>query len=839
MRLLIFILLALSATLYGQIPPGGTVLNATSGTTFQRIGKGTLTQVDISGQSFSTALRYTTGNDIANAWDAQIRFPAAAGIAVNDVILVSFWARTISSIDETGQGALMVCIEQNTSPHTKQLYYRINLGSEWRQYFASAKSTAALSSSAVSYSFHTGYISQTIEVADVRFINYKNTLGLNDLPVTAITYGGSDSDAPWRAAAAARIEKYRKGTADIMVYDEEGNLLKDALITIEMTRHEFGFGTAVDANVFLNNATYRNKVYELFNEAVFENDLKWSSFNPSAANAHIRRVLDSLDNRKIAVRGHTVVWPSFRYNPSSVKNLENDPVALRNAIDQRIDQVTQFTKGRLIDWDVLNEPYTERDFQNILGDEVMADWFKRVRNNDRTVKMYINDFGILSGGGSNTAKQNGYAGIIRFIEEKGGKIDGIGLQGHFASDLTSIPKIYSILDMYAAMGKEIKITEHDISITQRDVQADYTRDLLTIVFSHPSVRSFLVWGFWAGRHWRPDAAFYATNWSIHPHGEVWKDLIYNQWWTPKATMTTDASGKVGLEGFLGTYRYTIEANGKKRSGTMRLVHPNASGIKGKVVLSLDTSIPDVVEISSSQPASLCEGESITLRVPEGEGLSYSWYRNSEPVGNQSSTLTATEAGVYVAKIKKGNIEVQSPDFKLYVHPVPESVIDVTGALSFCQGAAVTLSTVTSPENTYSWLRGNTKIHGSVPSLSVKESGTYRLITQSNGCSAVSEPVTVEVWPTGDSRCTTGIDDVRAGVRVYPNPFRDKFIVEVPGKSGSKISLELYNAAGILVHKTVPGGATERTEISSVSPGIYTLKVMNVNEIKSFKLVSLQ
>jgi hypothetical protein len=81
-----------------QIPAGGTILNATSGTTYQKIGKGTLTQVGVEGQSFTKAIRYTTGTDILDFWDAQIQFPSVAGIAANDVILVAFYARTISSV---------------------------------------------------------------------------------------------------------------------------------------------------------------------------------------------------------------------------------------------------------------------------------------------------------------------------------------------------------------------------------------------------------------------------------------------------------------------------------------------------------------------------------------------------------------------------------------------------------------------------------------------------------------------------------------------------------------------------------------------------------------------
>ena len=529
---------------HAQIPTGGTILNATSGTTYQKIGKGTLTQVSAEGQSFTKALRQTTGTDIVNFWDAQIQFPSVAGIAANDVILVAFYARTISSVQESGEGSVAVIIEHKTT-YAKEISTKLMIGREWKQYYASVKSKVTWSAADTRYALFTGFPSQTIEIADVQFINYKNSLALADLPVTEITYFGQAPDAEWRAPAQERINQIRKGNIDITVYNEQGNVAPNAEVTIEMTRHQFGFGTAIPASVFIGNATFRNKVYELFNEVVFENDLKWPQFNPNST-LNIRRALDSLDRRKIAVRGHNVIWPSWKFLPSTLKTLESNPVALRLAIEKHIDEVTQFTKGRLNDWDVINEPYSEKDIMAILGDEVMADWFKRVRNNDRTVKLYLNDYAILSGGGQNTVKQDYYYNLVKYIDEKGGKVDGIGFQGHFGSDLTSPTKVYSIIERFAALGKEIKITEHDINVTQRQVQADYTRDFLTICFSHASVKSFLFWGFWANSHWLPDGALFNSDWSIRPHGEAYKDLVFNQWWTKKTESITNTTGRTKI-----------------------------------------------------------------------------------------------------------------------------------------------------------------------------------------------------------------------------------------------------------------------------------------------------
>lgn len=825
-------LLVISLLSSAQIPEGGISLIKETGINYQKTGaKGTLTAITITGQPFTTGFKYTTGADISNTWDGQVKFIGVAGIAANDVVLVAFYARTTASIQESGDGALMVCIENNKT-YSKEIYQKVSISREWKQYFVPVKCASTLALSEVSYSFHTGFVSQTIEVADVKYINYKNTLTINELPVTEITYYGREANAAWRVEADERINNIRKGIAAITVYDEQGNLLKDAEVTTEMIRHQFGFGSAVAASAFMSNPVYRNKVYELFNEVVLENDFKWPSFSPTSP--ILKRTLDSLSRHGIPVRGHNVIWPSFKYNTTALKNISSDPVAFRNEIDRHIDQVTQYAKGKVIDWDVLNEPYSEKEFQAILGNEVMADWFKRVRQNDRQVKLYINDYSILSAGGMDINHQNGYFDIIQYIDSKGGKIEGIGMQGHFGSDLTPITKVYSILERFAALGKEIKITEHDININQRAVQADYTRDFMTICFSHPSVKSFLSWGFWAGQHWLPEGAYYDAEWNIRPHGEAWKDLVFNQWWTRKMDQTTNSEGKIQVDGFLGTYRYTIVSGDKVRTGTFRISNSKQSGLDNPIILSLDTTIPDNFSITSITPSCLCEGETLTLTAPAIEGAAYQWYRGTTLLSEQTPSLTAGEPGFYTVKVTKGPVEITSAPFQVEVNAIPEAVITTTGDLDFCPGGKVKLSANISDTLTYTWMKGTTKIQGSVTSVDVSESGSYSLVTNAYGCSAKSEPVTVKVFTATDPVCTTGTGDTDLLLRVYPNPFKGQFTLETTTANTDYLA-EVYDATGNRIYKQLLGKHFTKVVIPVNSSGFYTLKVSNKNMVRNYKL----
>ena len=438
----LFCFLGASLNISSQVPEGGTDIIRDALNYKTKTGKGTLTTVDISDQSFTKAFQFITPSDVVNAWDAQIIFQPITGIQENDVILVALYARTIASSEETGEGFFNIVME-NKSSYEKVLYQNITVGSEWKQYFARVQSDVALAASGLTCALFFGFPSQTVEVADIRFINYTNTLALEDLPETEITYIGREPDAEWRTGAQERIEQYRKGDILITVVDTMANPVPNAEVSIEMTRHKFSFGSAIVASEYLANPTYKAKIHELFNEVVFENDLKWPSFNSKTpvAKDQILQVISDLEAQNITTRGHNVIWPSWRFTPGYLVNISDDPERLRLEIDKHIDEICTFTRGRLVDWDVINEPYSEHDIMDILGREVMADWFKRVRNNDPYVKLYLNDYAILSSNGINYPKQDDYIATTRFIDGLGGGVQGIGLQGHFGSNLTPISRL--------------------------------------------------------------------------------------------------------------------------------------------------------------------------------------------------------------------------------------------------------------------------------------------------------------------------------------------------------------------------------------------------------------
>jgi GH35 family endo-1,4-beta-xylanase len=238
-------------------------------------------------------------------------------------------------------------------------------------------------------------------------------------------------------------------------------------------------------------------------------------------------------------------------------------------VQHHLRELTAAMEESLVHWDVVNEPVDNHDILDILGSEVMVDWFKEVRATEPSSKLFINDYGILSGGGGTTPHRDQYEKTIKMLVDKGAPLDGIGMQSHFDSLLTSPDDMLAILDRYAKYKMPIWATEYDVEIDDEEVSGKFTRDFYTTLFSHPSVEGIVMWGFWDGLHWKHNAPMYRQDWSLKPSGEAIRELLLKTWCTD-ARGTANAQGAFTTSGFLGEYVIQVSAAGKTKSVNARL-----------------------------------------------------------------------------------------------------------------------------------------------------------------------------------------------------------------------------------------------------------------------------
>lgn len=525
---------------------------------------GRLEHVSVKGQSFDRAIRLITTNDPGMEWGIQATLQTDFPVKRGDVLLARFWMRCVDSM--TGEGFTGFVFEQNQPPHDKAAELRVGAGREWLQCFVPFKADRDFKAGEAQICFRGGFDRQTIEIGGFELIDYGPDGDLDALPRTHVTYAGRAADAPWRKAALDRIEKIRKAPLTVRVIDASGKPVPSASVQVEMKRHAFGFGSCVTVDQITgtsaDDAKAREIIEKYFNRVVFENDMKWPAMWDGVP-AKLDKSVEWLAARNIQVRGHNLLWPSWQWSPRQLKAFENDPAELGRRCEARVTSAVSHFRGKLVDWDVVNEPYNNVDLLKILGREVMIDWFKLAKAADPSCRMFINDFGIFDGGPASEHRKH-YYDTIWFLREAGAPLDGIGIQSHFGAVMPPPSQLISVLDQFAQFGLPIESTEVSINNEDRELQADYLRDYMIAVFSHPKVEGIMLWGFWEGRHWRPNAALWTRDWKARPHAKVWLDLVTKQWWTNQ-TIGADASGNATVRGFLGEYVIRVTAGGKTKS----------------------------------------------------------------------------------------------------------------------------------------------------------------------------------------------------------------------------------------------------------------------------------
>ncbi len=540
--------------------------------------------VSVTGQSFSSAWHVKVREKVGADYNLQLVCKPEAKLTVGDVILLSAYARMIETADESAEGRVSFVLEQAKDPFGKVFASSFGVARDWQRFDVPAVVDRDLSATGVQLAIRVGAYVQTLEIGGVEVRKFAPGTDVKSLPRTEVTYAGRTSDATWRAAAAERIETIRKAPLVISVVDRSGKPVAGATVHVRMTRHAFAFGSCYSPRRILDNASpdnekYRKTFLELFNTGVDEYAMKWPGWNEPATRQIALNALQWMQDHAIAARGHTMVWPGWKRMPDEVKASSGDPDALRRIIREHIKSVGTALRGKVIDWDVVNEPFVNNDLMKILGEDALADWFKIAREADPLAKLYLNETSVPTSPPSDERYTALYERVRR-IKELGGPLDGVGMQAHFGQNVQPPAQLLSIYDRFASLGLPVRITELDIDSNDEKLQADYLRDFLTASFSHPNINGILVWGFWEGSHWRPNAAMYRKDWSERPIAGVWKDLILKQWWTEQKA-ETNAAGSAEVRGFLGDYEITASA--ATRTGTAKAVL-SADGARVQITL---------------------------------------------------------------------------------------------------------------------------------------------------------------------------------------------------------------------------------------------------------------
>ncbi|WP_354699277.1 Endo-1,4-beta-xylanase Z [Paraconexibacter sp. AEG42_29] len=276
-------------------------------------------------------------------------------------------------------------------------------------------------------------------------------------------------------------------------------------------------GTAVDDGALRNEPGYRTDLAAQFSVITPENAMKWDALEPERGKlqwAAADRAVDFASDRRIAVRGHTLVWHS--QVPAWIADGKLPAAELRQVMLDHISRTMRRYKGRVKTWDVVNEVIGDDGklrpsvWSDALGSTFIFDAFAAARKADPDARLAINEIG----GESIGPKSDTLLRVVKRLKARG-LVDEVGFQSHFNldGDPAGVPDTMKAnMERFAAAGVDVAITEFDVSLKepasddQLAQQAGVYAELATTCRAVPRCRSITVWGFTDRHSWIPESS---------------------------------------------------------------------------------------------------------------------------------------------------------------------------------------------------------------------------------------------------------------------------------------------------------------------------------------------
>lgn len=504
-------------------------------------------------------------------YSVAAQFPTTASVKKGDVCLAQITIRTLFAHQETAECAVYFMFQQSSSPWTKSINTQLCCGPEWTTYtlpFVSSIDYPAGDATVIELAL--GSLTQHIQVTGIKVLNFKDKIALNDLPQTRFTYFGREEGAQWRNDALARIEEIRTAPINITVKDSKGKPVRNAEVKVQMQKADFIWGTAVKESALASDDSlsliYKDVLKRYFNTAIIENGFKAGGwFWEDSRKCNTLVAFEWLKANGFRQRGHNLVWPGWKFNPRATRVIaqQGDKERFDRFIKAQFHERMAYTRGDLIAWDVVNEIMHEKDFFPYLPEGVVVDWFKLAKELDPTAQLFINDYAMLNGAQSPMNIRE-YIETIEDLRSKGAPIEAVGIQGHVGTQPRSPMQVISDLDLLIPLGLPVQITEFDINTTDEELQADYTRDFLIAVYSHPLITGVNLWGFHQKHHWKPNAAMFRADWTPKANAAVWEELVIGDWKTSYTDMT-DKKGQSTERGHFGDYEVVVTYKGQSKT----------------------------------------------------------------------------------------------------------------------------------------------------------------------------------------------------------------------------------------------------------------------------------
>ena len=234
---------------------------------------------------------------------------------------------------------------------------------------------------------------------------------------------------------------------------------------------DFLIGAALDDNVVSGADPQAASIVEKqFSSITPENVMKWQHIHPEPNKYNFEpadRFVAFGEKNKMFIIGHTLIWqnqiPAWAFRDDNDNLLGRDAMLAR--MKDHIFTVMGRYKGRVNGWDVVNEalsdagPVSKTKWVETIGPDFVAKAFEYAHEADPNAELYYNDFSLERRG-----KREACVRLVKDLKSKGLRIDGVGIQGHWAMDNPSREDLEQFINAFAELGVKVMFTELDIDV---------------------------------------------------------------------------------------------------------------------------------------------------------------------------------------------------------------------------------------------------------------------------------------------------------------------------------------------------------------------------------------
>lgn len=303
-------------------------------------------------------------------------------------------------------------------------------------------------------------------------------------------------------------------------------LLASGCLRVIGAQHGVAVGAAAKASALATDPDYGPVLSREFGMLTPENEMKWAQVHPERDRYDFSGADDLVafaEQHDMAVRGHTLAWHS--QNPGWLTGGSWTRDELISLLEDHIATVVGRYRGRIAQWDVVNEAWTPiglrlnpSPWSTGIGADYLEIAFRAAHAADPDAQLFYNDYGIEVAGAK---ADHVYAMVADFVA-RGVPIHGVGLQMHVTSYF-DVAQLEAQMARYEALGVKVGITEMDVRLPVPPTPADLDRQAgvyeraASACGRSPICDTLVLWGFTDRYSWVP--SFYPGTGAALPFDE--------------------------------------------------------------------------------------------------------------------------------------------------------------------------------------------------------------------------------------------------------------------------------------------------------------------------------